>query len=96
MKNGTQNDLKKVLITLLRMAIGWHFLYEGLVKISAEKWSAYPFLANTSGFLSGFYHWLSASPQLMKAVDFLNIYGLIIIGLEIGRASCRERVCYSV
>ena len=81
MKNNTQNDLKKVFITLLRMAIGWHFLYEGLVKISAEKWSAYNFLANTSGFISGFYHWLSASPQLMKAVDFLNIYGLIIIGL---------------
>ena len=81
MKKTTQNDLNGVFITLLRMAIGWHFLYEGFVKVFAEKWSAYPFLANTSGFLSGFYHWLSASPQLMKVVDFLNIYGLIIIGL---------------
>ena len=79
MKKTTQNDLNGVFITLLRMAIGWHFLYEGFVKVFAEKWSAYPFLANTSGFLSGFYHWLSASPQLMKGVDFLNLYGLIII-----------------
>jgi uncharacterized membrane protein YphA (DoxX/SURF4 family) len=65
MDNMTQNNLKKVFITLLRVAIGWHFFYEGMVKIVAEKWSAYPFLANTSGFLSGFYHWLSASPFLM-------------------------------
>ena len=81
MESQKQNELRKVLITLLRMAIGWHFLYEGIVKIVAEKWSAYSFLANTSGFLSGFYHSLSASPLLMKSVDFLNIYGLIIIGL---------------
>ena len=81
MKNSTQIGLKGALITLLRMSIGWHFLYEGVVKLFAEKWSAYSFLANTSGFLSGFYHWLSASPSLMKVVDILNIYGLIIIGL---------------
>ena len=80
MKSTTQNYLNRVFITLLRMAIGWHFLYEGFVKVFTEKWSAYSFLANTAGFLSGFYHWLSASPQLMKMVDYLNIYGLIIIG----------------
>jgi uncharacterized membrane protein YphA (DoxX/SURF4 family) len=76
----TQIDLRKVFVTLLRMAIGWHFLYEGMVKIVVENWSAYPFLVNTTGFLSGFYHWLSTSPFLMKAVDLMNIYGLIIIG----------------
>ena len=81
MKNLSRDDLKKVIITILRMAIGWHFLYEGIVKMFAQNWSAYSFLANTSGFLSGFYHWLSSSPSLMKTVDFLNIYGLIIIGL---------------
>ena len=81
MKNITQTDLKRVLLTLLRMAIGWHFFYEGVVKLFAEKWSAYSFLANTSGFLSGFYHWLSSSQVMMKAIDILNIYGLIIIGL---------------
>ena len=77
----TKGDLKMLFTSLLRIAIGWHFLYEGMVKMTAEKWSAYPYLSNTSGFLSGFYHWLSASPALLKTVDFLNIYGLIFIGL---------------
>ena len=83
MKNADQSNLKRVITTLLRMAIGWHFLYEGVVKLFAEKWSSYSFLANTTGFLSGFYHWLSASPQLMKVVDLLNIYGLLFIGLAL-------------
>jgi uncharacterized membrane protein YphA (DoxX/SURF4 family) len=81
MKNIPQTELKRVILTLLRISIGWHFFYEGVVKLFAEKWSAYSFLANTSGFLSGFYHWISASPQLMKVVDLMNVYGLIIIGL---------------
>ncbi|MFO7923658.1 MAG: DoxX family protein [Bacteroidales bacterium] len=74
---------KKVFITLLRVAIGWHFLYEGISKLIVADWSAYSFLINTSGFLSGFYHWLASSPGLIKAVDILNIYGLILIGLAL-------------
>lgn len=83
MKHSKQIDLKKLFITLLRMAIGWHFLYEGISKLFITNWSAYPFLANTSGFLSGFYHWLTASPALMKVVDLMNIYGLIFIGIAL-------------
>jgi len=83
MKYGTQIDLKKLFITILRMAIGWHFLYEGMSKLFTTNWSAYPFLANTSGFLSGFYHWLASSPVLMKTVDLMNIYGLIFIGIAL-------------
>ena len=83
MKYLTQINLKKLFITLLRMAIGWHFLYEGMSKFITENWSAYPFLINTSGFFSGFYHWLATSPVLMKAVDLLNIYGLIFIGIAL-------------
>lgn len=73
----------KIIVTILRMAIGWHFLYEGAIKLFAEKWSAASFLNNTHGFLSGFYHWLAATPGRMAAVDFLNIWGLILIGLAL-------------
>ena len=69
--------------TTLRMAIGWHFLYEGAIKLFAEKWSAEGFLNNTYGFLSGFFHWLAASPVRMEIIDFLNIWGLILIGLSL-------------
>ncbi|MDR0430386.1 MAG: DoxX family protein [Tannerellaceae bacterium] len=73
----------KTIITIIRMAIGWHFLYEGLTKLLAENWSSESFLSNTFGFTSGFYHWLASSPSRMEAVDLLNIYGLIFIGLAL-------------
>jgi len=73
----------KALITIIRTAIGWHFLYEGLIKLFAGDWSAGSYLANTHGFLSGFYHWLAASPMRLGVVDFLNIWGLILIGLAL-------------
>ena len=69
-------------VSALRMAIGWHFLYEGLVKITAGSWSSQSYLANTTGFFSPFYHWLAASPA-MGLVDWLNIIGLILIGLAL-------------
>lgn len=76
-------DWKKWLITIIRMAIGWHFLYEGLTKILAENWSSYNYLINTSGFMSGFYHTLAANPALLKIADLMNMYGLTLIGLAL-------------
>jgi uncharacterized membrane protein YphA (DoxX/SURF4 family)/phosphoheptose isomerase len=73
----------KWLATLIRVAIGWHFLYEGIAKIAVEGWTSRSYLLNTTGFLSGFYHWLGSSDLLVHAVDFLNVYGLIFIGLAL-------------
>lgn len=81
MKVLKQVNGKRIAITLLRMAIGWHFLYQGVSKLAAENWTAYDFLINTTGGMAGFYQWLASSPGLMKLVDILNIYGLMAIGL---------------
>ena len=75
--------MKKTIITVIRVAIGWHFLYEGLMKLFADNWSAASYLSNTFSFLSGFYHWLAASPARLAVVDFLNVWGLILIGLAL-------------
>jgi len=72
---------KKLFITLLRAGIGWHFFYEGLSKLLTPEWTATGFLADSTGFLNSFYHWMASSPALMTVVDYLNIYGLILIGL---------------
>lgn len=72
---------KKLIITLFRVAIGWHFLYEGLSKLWAGNWTATGYLANATGPLSGFYHWMATSEGLMKIVDPVNIAGLILIGI---------------
>jgi len=78
-----QPGLKRTLITIIRAAIGWHFLYEGLSKLFMEDWSAQSYLANATGFLSGFYHWLASGESLVKVIDVLNVYGLILIGLAL-------------
>jgi len=75
--------ISRLTLTFIRAAIGWHFLYEGISKLFMENWSAQAYLANATGFLSGFYHGIAASESLVGAVDFLNIFGLIIIGLAL-------------
>jgi len=70
-------------ITILRVAIGWHFLFEGISKIVQGNWSASSFLLNTTGFLSGFYQWIASSPTLLLVTDILNMYGLLFIGLAL-------------
>jgi uncharacterized membrane protein YphA (DoxX/SURF4 family) len=83
MGNIGRKGMRRVLITLLRVAIGWHFLYEGIAKIASKDWSSSGYLLNTSGFLSGFYHWIANAPTLLKTADVLNMYGLLLIGLAL-------------
>ena len=73
----------RLFITVLRVAIGWHFLYEGLAKILQGNWTASGFLLNSSSFLSGFYHWIASSPTILQISDILNMYGLLLIGLAL-------------
>ena len=72
---------KKLIITLFRVAIGWHFLYEGISKLLVGNWSAAGYLAYATGPFAGFYHWMAASEGLMKIVDSMNMAGLVLIGL---------------
>lgn len=67
----------------LRLAVGWHFLYEGLAKLLIPGWTSAPYLVLSRGIFSGFFHWLGSSPGLVRAVDLLNIWGLILIGLAL-------------
>ena len=83
MNNVSKPDYPKILITVLRMAIGWHFLYEGVSKLIMKDWTSFSYLANSTGPFSGFYHWLTSSDALLQAVDMLNVCGLILIGLAL-------------
>ena len=83
MKNKYSDYWAKYLVTSLRVAIGWHFLYEGISKLITQNWSSYSYLANTSGPLSHFYHWIASSTGILKVIDQLNVYGLILIGIAL-------------
>ncbi len=74
---------KKLFITLFRVAIGWHFFYEGLAKMWMGNWTATAYLANATGPFSGFYHWMASSEILMNIVDPVNVAALILIGLAL-------------
>ena len=79
----SKTAIKKLTLTIIRVAIGWHFLYEGFSKLFIEDWTSQAYLANATGFLSGFYHWLAGGETLVRVVDFLNVYGLLLIGLAL-------------
>jgi uncharacterized membrane protein YphA (DoxX/SURF4 family) len=83
MNNVSKPDYPKIFITVLRMAIGWHFLYEGISKLIIKDWTSFSYLANSTGPFSAFYHWLTSSDALLQAVDILNVFGLIMIGLAL-------------
>jgi thiosulfate dehydrogenase [quinone] large subunit len=76
---GSSTKRLTALVTL-RMLIGWHFLYEGLVKIVNPNWSAAELLAQSQGVFSGIFHWFLGDPTRLAAVDFLNRWGLLLIG----------------
>jgi uncharacterized membrane protein YphA (DoxX/SURF4 family) len=75
------NSLKNWGPFFLRFVIGWHFLYEGIYKLASPGWSAEGFLKGSYGFLSGFYHSLASNDSIIEVVNFLNIWGLILIGI---------------
>jgi uncharacterized membrane protein YphA (DoxX/SURF4 family) len=79
MKN--QNKTTIWLFTSLRIVIGWHFLYEGIAKLANPNWSSTSYLIESKWLFSGFFHWLISNNTTLRIVDFLNIWGLILIGL---------------
>lgn len=68
-------------LVLLRVAIGWHFLYEGLEKIFNPSWSPFGYLMDSKGFFAPFFHMLASNQALLKVTGFLNEWGLMLIGL---------------
>ncbi len=82
--NNHENNYSNAQLTaliLLRLAIGWHFLYEGLAKLFTPNWSAAAYLDSSRWILHDVFNWISSNPYLLKIVDFINIWGLILIGL---------------
>jgi uncharacterized membrane protein YphA (DoxX/SURF4 family) len=68
------------LLSALRILVGWHFLYEGIVKLSSPSWSAGPYLLESTWIFSGIFRAAATNHSVLAVVDFLNIWGLIFIG----------------
>jgi thiosulfate dehydrogenase [quinone] large subunit len=68
-------------MVLLRLLIGWHFLYEGVIKVYSTTWTAKGYLLSAS-FFQPFFQWL-ASESILPAVDVLNIFILLVVGASL-------------
>jgi uncharacterized membrane protein YphA (DoxX/SURF4 family) len=79
--NLKHRTLLQYLLTAVRIIIGWHFLYEGIAKLFSPDWTAALYLMDSQWILSGFFHNLAANDVALQIVNFLNIWGLILIGL---------------
>ena len=68
-------------LVMLRCAIGWHFAYEGWVKIGQGDWTAAGYLTGATGPLAGYFQALAADPAALRVVDQLNQWGLLAVGI---------------
>ncbi|MBN2349266.1 MAG: DoxX family membrane protein [Bacteroidales bacterium] len=68
-------------LTTLRILIGWHFLYEGIVKIMNPGWSSLGYLLDSKGLFANFFISLTYNSTILQTIDFINIWGLTLIGL---------------
>ncbi len=78
-------------LVVLRVLIGWHFLYEGIAKIFNPYWTSAGYLAESKWLLSDLFLAIVANPSILKIVDLLNMWGLAAIGFGL-IAGCLTRI----
>jgi thiosulfate dehydrogenase [quinone] large subunit len=77
------SDWQVFALTFLRVLIGWHFLYEGLVKIYTPGWTAKGYLLGSAGPLAPLFKSMAQSELILNSVDLFNEWGLVLIGLSL-------------
>lgn len=75
------NTFQKVSVFALRISLGWMFFWAGITKVLNPAWSAEGYLKTAQTF-SGFYEWL-ASPALLPLTNFVNEWGLTLLGASL-------------
>ena len=58
-----------IAITLLRVIVGWHFLYEGIAKLTSSSWSAAGYMRASRGPFAEFFRWIASQPQLLDKAN---------------------------
>ena len=61
-------------LVILRVAVGWHFLYEGVTKLINPNWSSLGYLMDSGGVFEGLFQSMAGNPAVLNVVDFLNIW----------------------
>jgi thiosulfate dehydrogenase [quinone] large subunit len=77
MEKNHYNTMQLTALVILRMMIGWHLMYEGLTKLIDPYWSSSGYLLASSW---SWFVMLADNSLILSIVDFINIWGLILIG----------------
>jgi len=69
-----------IAITVMRVLVGWHFLYEGLTKLTAASWTSAGYLKQARGPFAELFRSLAANPNMLANADLITMWGLTIVG----------------
>jgi len=81
MEDATLARWPMIAITTLRVFVGWHFLYEGIAKLTSPSWSAAGYLKQARGPFAALFKGLAAQPNLLANADLITMWGLTIVGI---------------
>ncbi len=71
------------LLALLRIIIGWHFLYEGLIKLIDPNWTARPYLEGSRWIFGDMFRWIASGNLSLQLIDLANAWGLTLVGMAL-------------
>ena len=81
--DASYNQCQLTGLVVMRVLIGWHFLYEGIAKLLNPYWSSAAYLLESKWIISGLATTIVANPTLLTMVDNINMWGLTLIGLAL-------------
>jgi thiosulfate dehydrogenase [quinone] large subunit len=79
-KHNSLTNFQLTALVILRIAIGWHFLYEGVSKVLNPGWSSIGYLLDSKGLFAPIFHSMARNASVLSFVDFMNEWGLVLIG----------------
>jgi thiosulfate dehydrogenase (quinone) large subunit len=81
MDGGQISRSAMIAITVLRIVVGWHFLYEGIAKLTSPSWSAAGYLKQARGPFAHLFTRLASEPNLLANTDLVTMWGLTLVGV---------------
>lgn len=74
-------NLQHVFMFLLRIAMGWFYLYAGITKVLDSEWTSLGYLKGAKSMV-WLYHWL-LNPHVLPVVDFMVKWGFVLLGASL-------------
>ena len=76
-----KNIKQAIPLFILRVAIGWLFLHEGLYKLFTPGWTAQYYLSQSGGPLQPVFRWVISSDVLTTVSNYGVVFLLIAVGV---------------